>query len=92
MVRARQRRMIVRAPLVEAEQDGSIQIENLPPIRMGRLCLRLAEERLIPLETGSHITYADDCPRAFHDNSPRPFFNCLNTALLGSPSGVRSKV
>jgi hypothetical protein len=43
-VRARQRRMLVRAPLVEAEQDSSIRIEELAKVGMARLCLGLAEE------------------------------------------------
>jgi len=37
VVRARQRRMLVRAPLVEAEQDSSIRIENLTKVVMVRL-------------------------------------------------------
>ena len=67
IVRARQRRMLVRAPLVEAEQDSSIRIEDLTKVRMGWLCLGLAEERLVPFETGRHIAYSDDRPSAFHD-------------------------
>src|SRR3984893_13845126 len=35
VVRARQRRMLVRAPLVEAEQDSSIRIEDLTKVGMG---------------------------------------------------------
>ena len=37
---------------------------------MGRLCLGLAEERLVPFEASRHIVYTDDRPRAFHDISP----------------------
>jgi hypothetical protein len=70
VVPACQRRMIVRAPLVEAEQDSSIRIEDLTKVIMGRTCLGLAEERLIPFEAGRHIAYTDDRPRAFHDISP----------------------
>src|SRR6266576_6666091 len=43
IVRARQRRMLVRAPLVEAEQDRSIRIENLTKVRMGGSYLGLAK-------------------------------------------------
>src|SRR5713226_1812974 len=68
-VRARQRRMLVRAPLVEAEQDSSIRIEDLTKVSMARSCLGLAEERLVPFEASRHIAYADDRPRAFHDIS-----------------------
>src|SRR4051794_35399229 len=32
LVRAPQRRMLVRAPLVEAEQDGSIPVHDLPEV------------------------------------------------------------
>ena len=70
VVRARQRRMLVRAPLVEAEQDSSIRIEDLTKVVMGRSCLGLAEERLVPFEATRHIAYADDRPGAFHDISP----------------------
>src|SRR2546426_3559280 len=61
--------MLVRAPLVEAEQDSSIRIEDLTKVGMGRLCLGLAEERLVPFEATRHIAYADDRPGAFHDIS-----------------------
>src|SRR5947207_2321991 len=69
VVRARQRRMLVRTPLVEAEQDSSIRIEDLTKVGMARLCLGLAEERLVPFEATRHIAYADDRPGAFHDIS-----------------------
>src|SRR4030081_1415514 len=59
-VRARQRRMLVRAPLVKAEQDGSIRIEDLTKVVMGRLCPGLAEQRLVPFEASRHIAYTDD--------------------------------
>ena len=71
-VRAHQRRMLVRAPLVEAEQDSSIRIEDLTKVGMARLCLGLAEERLVPFEATRHIAYADDRPGAFHDISRGP--------------------
>src|SRR6266446_10642855 len=67
LVPAHQRRMLVRASLVEAEQDSSIRIEDLTKVRMARSCLGLAEERLVPFEATRHIAYADDRPGAFHD-------------------------
>src|ERR1700681_1539837 len=70
VLRARQRRMLVRAPLVEAEQDSSIRIDNLTKVVMAWSCLGLGEERLVPFEATRHIAYADDRPRAFHDISP----------------------
>src|ERR1700730_4683286 len=69
-LRARQRRMLVLAPLMEAEQDSSIRIEDLAKVVMVRLCLGLAGERLVPFEATRHIAYADDRPGAFHDISP----------------------
>ena len=59
--------MPLRAPLVETEQDSSVRIEDLTKIGMGRSCLGLAEERLVPFEATRHIAYADDRPGAFHD-------------------------
>jgi len=58
--------MLVRAPLVEAEQDGSIRIQDLTKVVMARRRLGLAEERLVPLEAAGHVAYADDRPCAFH--------------------------
>jgi hypothetical protein len=66
LVGAYQGGMFVRAPLVEAKQDGSIRIHNLTKVVMARSCLGLAEERLVPFETAGYIPYADDCPSAFH--------------------------
>jgi hypothetical protein len=48
LVRAHQGGMLVRAPLVEAEQDGSIRIQDLTKVVMARTRLGLAEERLVP--------------------------------------------
>lgn len=56
----------MRAPLVEAEQDGSVRIQDLTKVVMGRRCLRLAEERLVPFEANGNVLYADDRPCAFH--------------------------
>src|SRR5437879_13507842 len=50
VVPAHQRRMLVRAPLVEAEQDSSIRIEDLTKVGMFGSCLGLAEEGLVPFE------------------------------------------
>ena len=46
VVRTHQGGMLVRAPLVEAEQDGSIRIQDLTKVVMARRRLGLAEERL----------------------------------------------
>jgi hypothetical protein len=58
--------MLVRAPLVEAEQHGSIRIQDLTKVVMVRRRLGLAEERLVPFEAARNVTYADDRPCAFH--------------------------
>ena len=56
----------MRAPLVQAEQDGTIRIQDLTKIVMLRKRLELAEERLVPFEAAGNVAYADDRPRAFH--------------------------
>src|SRR5262245_4464776 len=58
--------MLVRTPLVEAEQDGSIRIHDLTKVVVGRRRLGLAEERLVPFEAGRNVPYADDRPCTFH--------------------------
>src|SRR5262249_36768673 len=67
LVRTHQGGMLVRAPLVEADQDGSIRVQDLAEVVMSRRRLGLAEERLVPFEAARYVSYADDCPRAFHD-------------------------
>ena len=59
--------MIVRAPLVQAEHDRAILVEDLTKVIMSRLCLGLAEERLVPFEAPRYIVYADDRPGTFHN-------------------------
>jgi hypothetical protein len=56
----------VRAPLVEAEQHGSIRIQNLTKVVMGGNRSWLTEQRLVPFEAAGNVTYADDRPCAFH--------------------------
>jgi len=58
--------MVVRAPLVKAQQDGSVSIQNLAPVLMARWRLGLPEERLIPFEARGNVPYADDRPDALH--------------------------
>ena len=65
-VRAHQGGMFVRAPLVKAEQNGPISIDDLSKIVMARARLGLAEEGLIPSKAGGNVAYADDGPCAFH--------------------------
>src|SRR5436189_2681646 len=61
--------MLVRAPLVEAEQDGSIRIQDLTKVVIARRRLGLAEERLVPFEATGNVADADDRPCAFHRSS-----------------------
>lgn len=58
--------MPVGAPLVEAEQDSSICIQDLPKVVVGREGSRLAEQRLVPSEAARHVAYTYDGPRALH--------------------------
>ncbi len=69
LVRAHQGGMLVRGPLVEAEQDGSIRIQDLAKVIVARRRFGLAEERLVPFKATSNVADADDRPRAFHRSS-----------------------
>src|SRR5262245_2540832 len=62
--------MPMRAPLVEAEQHGSIRIHDLTEVVMLRSRLGLAEEDLVPIEAAGNVPYADDRPCAFHRIPP----------------------
>src|SRR5262245_15414977 len=66
VVRARQRGMPVGLPLVEAEQDRSIRVEDLPEIVMRWSRLRQPKQRLVPAEAAGDIRDADDRPQALH--------------------------
>jgi|SRR5215469_13566144 len=66
MIGTHQGGMLVGAPLVKAEQDRAIRIENLAEVLVSRACPRLAEERLVPLEALSYIANSYDRPRALH--------------------------
>jgi hypothetical protein len=66
LVRAHQRRMLVRAPLVNAKQHRSVRIHNLTEVAVFRSSLGLAEERLVPSEATQNVPDADDRPYPFH--------------------------
>src|SRR5215475_3113739 len=70
MLRTHQRRMVVRAPLVKAEQHRSIRIQDLTKVVMVRTRLGLAEQRLVPFEASRHIPDSDDRPGALHKVPP----------------------
>src|SRR5262245_10068593 len=88
LVRTDQGRMLVRAPLVEAEQDGAIRIQDLAKVVMARTRFGLAKQRLVPLETARHVAYADDCPGTFHRMSAAG----LSANLLVRCSGHESRI
>ena len=85
----------MRAPLVEAEQDGSIRIQDLTKVVMARRRLGLTEERLVPFEAAGNIAYADDRPYAFHfyleildiilSSFGQSFFLSINPRQRGCP-------
>src|SRR5215467_7927602 len=60
--------MLVGTPLMEAEQDGSIRIEDLPKVVMGRKTSWLTEQRLVPSEAGRHVAHPDNRPRSLHSS------------------------
>ena len=76
------------APLMEAEQDGSIRIQDLTKMVMARKRLGLAKERLVPFEATRDVPYANDRPCAFHRisavgcaiASAQPLFFSVETA------------
>ncbi len=70
VIGAHQGGVLVGAPLVEAKQGSSIRVEDLPKVGMGWRRLRLAEQRLVPVEAGTHIAYPDNRPRALHGVPP----------------------
>src|SRR5437588_237385 len=50
VVRTCQRGVLVCTPLVQAEQDRSIGVDDLPEVVVSRSRLRQAKQRLVPLE------------------------------------------
>ena len=70
--------MVVRSPLVQAEQDGPVRINYLTKVGMSRLRLRLAKQRLVPPEARRHVAHSDDGPDAFHKDGLIYFTTNLN--------------
>src|SRR5580704_8205654 len=64
--------MLVGAPLMEAEQDSSIRIEDLAEVVMGRKGSSLTEQRLVPFDAARHVAHPYDRPRALHWAPLRP--------------------
>jgi hypothetical protein len=69
VIGAHQGGMLMGTPLVKAEQDRSIRVEDLTEVTMGGSRLAQAKERLVPLEAVGNAAYADDRPCAFHSFS-----------------------
>jgi hypothetical protein len=94
LVRARQGRMPVRAPLVETQQHGAIRVANLTPEVVTGSGFRLSEQCLVPFEAERHISDTDDCPGAFHFvgtiASLPPTFSLVKTAPTTTPSTMRT--
>src|ERR1700728_3005166 len=63
--------MLVRTPLVETQQHGSVRVADLSPVAMSRSRFGLSKERLVPFETERNVSDADDCPYALHCVFPR---------------------
>ena len=53
-------------PLVQAEQNGSISVDNLSEVVMRRMARRLTKQRLVPSDALPHVAYADNGPRSLH--------------------------
>jgi len=58
--------MLVRTPLVEAKQYGSIGVQDLTKVVMAWSRLGLPEEQLVPFEATPYIAHADDRPCPSH--------------------------
>ena len=67
--------MLVRTPLVQAQQDRSVIVDELPEVMVRGQPRRLTKERLIPLEAVSDISNPNDGPRTLHQIE-RPSTNC----------------
>ncbi len=74
------------APLVEAEQHGSIRIQDLTKVVVARRRLRLAKERLVPFEARRYVSHPDDRPCALHGAFRRPNEKELSHLLEGLSS------
>src|SRR4029434_2130273 len=81
--------MVLDAPLVKAEQHGSIGVEKLTKVGMLRRSRWLAEQRLVPLEAPGHILHPDDRPCAFHRMLRRPNVSRVSCALVSERKAQR---
>src|SRR6185295_15263317 len=58
--------MIVRAPFMQAEQNRSIRVDDLPEVVVGGSRGRQAKQRLVPLKTASHLANTNNGPDSLH--------------------------
>src|SRR5262249_40867066 len=79
VIGAHQRGMLMRTPLVQANQDRAIRVDDLAPVLVGRRRRRLTKQSLGPPETGRHVANAHHRPCALHP-TPRPPVTLRRTA------------
>ena len=58
--------MLVRTPLMQTQQNGSVRVDDLPEVSVRGLCRGEPEQRLIPVEARRHVFHTDDRPRPSH--------------------------
>jgi hypothetical protein len=58
--------MLVSAPLVKAEQHGSVRVEDLTKVGMAWNRCRLSKQGLVPFEAARDVAHPNDRPSAFH--------------------------
>lgn len=59
----------MRGPLMKAEQDSSITIQDLTPVFMARRRFGLTEKGLVPLKAFGNVSDPDNRPCPFHERA-----------------------
>src|SRR4029079_16033448 len=88
LARAPQRRMILDAPRVKAQQHRAIRIDELAEIAMRGAPGALPEEPLVPPEAARHVLHADDGPRALHSAFDRQYVDLVFVLQRALAHGV----
>lgn len=70
VIGACQRRMLVVAPRMQAQQNRPVRIADLAEIIVRRFARGQPQKRLVPRETAPHVTGSDDGPYTFHAMAP----------------------
>ncbi len=60
------------APLMKAEKDRSIRVDDLAEVVVGGRRFRQAKQGCVPPEAARYVGYADNRPNAFHILRPIP--------------------